>query len=291
MIQFSSEHRLVFLYTLANRFEADVLSDVLEKNGVPYLIRSFVETAYDGLFVPQRGWGQILVPADYLSTARKLVASVLESLETPTLYESLEELDPFLWDQLMRCDPNDVCLRASVGWNAQEQSYLIPFLAGSFQCFPSQKTIKALQGLTWPKVDFQTGLVLLHYLLEAHDSSPAGRWISEKEIPSGHQFFTGPHAFPLASVLRHIADNPGRFKEACEALGGAPVKAGDMAFTFRVLPRIPMQWIYWQGDEEFPATLSVRFDASITEHLHALDTIWAMVNVFVRHFKAALKQE
>ncbi|MEJ5347231.1 MAG: DUF3786 domain-containing protein [Desulfosoma sp.] len=290
MIESPTEHRWVFLYTLANRFEADLLTDVLERNGVPYFVRSFVETAYDGLFVPQRGWGQILVPAGYLSTARKLVATVLESLETPSLYESLEDLDPLLWDRLMHCDPKDVCLRASVGWNVQKQSYLIPFLAGSFECFPAQKTVQALQGLTWPTVDFQTGLVLLHYLLEAHNSSPTGRWISEKEIPSGHQFFTGPHAFPLDSVLRHIVDNPHRFKEACERLGGVPVEAGDMAYTFRVLPRIPMQWIYWKGDDEFPATLTVRFDASITRHLNALDTIWAMVNVFVRHFKAALKQ-
>ncbi|ROR03017.1 DUF3786 domain-containing protein [Desulfosoma caldarium] len=280
----------VFLYTLANRFEADVLSDVLEKNGVPYLVRSFVETAYDGLFVPQRGWGQILVPAEFLSTARKLVASVLESLTSPKLYESVEELDPSLWDQLARRDPQNVCRRAAVTWNAAHQSYRIPFLAGAFTCVPAQKTILPEQGLVWPMVDFQTGLVLLHYLLEAQDLPLSGRWISEKDIPSGHQFFTGPHALPLDALVRHVADAPHRLAETSKALGGVPVPSADMGFVFVVLPRVPVQCLYWHGDGEFPPSLSIRFDATIAKHLPALDTIWALVNVFVRHWTAALKQ-
>lgn len=290
MIESPSGSPWVFLYTLANRFEADVLSDVLEKNGVPYLVRSFVETAYDGLFVPQRGWGQILVPAEFLSTARKLVVSVLESLTSPKLYESLDELDPSLWDQLERRDPQDVCRRAAVTWNVSNQSYRIPFLAGAFTCVPSHKTIFPEQGLAWPTVDFQTGLVLLHYLLEAQDLPLSGRWISEKDIPSGHQFFTGPHALPLDAVVRRVADAPHRLAETSKALGGVPVPAGDMGFAFVVLPRVPVQCLYWHGDGEFPPSLTLRFDATISKHLPALDTIWALVNVFVRHWTAALKQ-
>lgn len=279
----------VFLYTVANRFEADVLSDVLEKNGVPFIVRSFVETAYDGLFVPQRGWGQILVPPQHLSLARKLVAMVLESLPSPQLYDSLDDLDPSLWEQLLRRDPEDVCQRAAVSWNPAERSYDVPFLSGLFRCFPEQRLIHGEPGLVRTAADFQTGLVLLHYLLEAQALPPAQRWISEKDIPSGGWFFTGPHAFPLKAVVDHVADDPFRFSEACMVLGGVPVDAGDMAFEFAVLPRIPLQLIFWRGDNEFPHSLTVRFDATISRHLRALDTIWALVNVFVRHLKAALK--
>ncbi len=285
----TSESPWVFLYTLANRFEADVLSNVLEKEGVPFLVRSFVETAYDGLFVPQRGWGQILVPARHLPVARKLIASVLESLSSPSPYESLEDVDPSLWEQAQRCDPQDVCRRALVHWDRRECAYRIPFLAGSFRCLPKQRTIHAESGLASSRVDFQTGLVLLHYLLEAQDVSPSGRWISEKDIPSGHQFFTGPHAFPLQRIVDLVGEAPKRFADAAATLGGVSAEAGDMAFDFLVLPRVPLRLIYWRGDDEFPPALKVRFDASVSTHLHGLDTIWALVNVFVHHFKAALK--
>ncbi len=279
----------VFLHTLANRFEADVLSNVLEKEGVPFLVRSFVETAYDGLFVPQRGWGQILVPAGHLPVARKLIASLLESLTSPTLYESLEELDPSLWEETARSDPQDVCRRALVRWNPHEASYGVPFLAGSFTCLPKERTIRAEPGLAFSRVDFQTGLVLLHYLLEAQDVPPSGRWISEKDIPSGHQFFSGPHAFPLKEIVDAVGDDSRRLADASATLGGVPVDVGDKAFEFSVLPRVPLRMVYWRGDDEFPPTVKIQFDATVSKHLRALDIIWAMVNVFVRHLKAASK--
>lgn len=285
----SSQSPWVFLYTLANRFEADVLSNVLEKEGVPFLVRSFVETAYDGLFVPQRGWGQILVPARYVPAARKLIASVLDSLETPSLYESLEDVDPSLWEEAARVDPEDVCRRALVRWEPHEAAYGIPFLAGSFRCIPTKRLIRAEPGLTSSRVDFQTGLVLLHYLLEAREVPPSGRWIGEKEIPSGHQFFTGPHAFPLQRIVDLVGDDFRRFADASATLGGVPVEAGDVAFQFSVLPRIPVRLIYWRGDDEFAPSVKIRFDASVSLHLPALDTVWAMVNVFIHHLKAALK--
>jgi hypothetical protein len=285
----SSESPWVFLYTLANRFEADVLSDVLEREGIPFLIRSFVETAYDGLFVPQRGWGQILVSARHLPAARKLIASVLESLASPSLYESLEDVDPTLWEEAARLDPKDVCRRALVHWNPREAAYGIPFLAGSFRCVPKERSIQAEPGLPSSRVDFQTGLVLLHYLVEAREVPPSGRWIGEKEIPSGHQFFTGPHAFPLQGIAELAANDARLFADACTTLGGIPVDAGDMAFEFSVLPRIPLRMIYWRGDDEFSPSVKLRFDTTVCLHLRALDTLWAMVNLFVRHFKAAVK--
>ncbi|WP_448383978.1 DUF3786 domain-containing protein [Desulfosoma sp.] len=286
----SSESPWVFLYTLANRFEADVLSDVLEREGIPFFIRSFVETAYDGLFVPQRGWGQILVSARHLPAARKLIASVLESLASPSLYESLEDVDPSLWEEAARLDPEDVCRRALVHWDPHAAAYRIPFLSGSFRCLPQHRSIQAEPGLVSSRVDFQTGLVLLHYLLEARQVPPSGRWIGEKEIPSGHQFFTGPHAFPLQGIVELVADDAQRFAKASSMLGGIPVDAGDMAFQFLVLPRIPMRMIYWRGDDEFSPAVKLRFDATVSLHLPALDTLWAMVNLFVRHFKAAVKR-
>ncbi len=242
-----------------------------------------------GCSSPQRGWGQILVPARHLPAARKLIASVLESFESPSLYESLEDLDPSLWEEAARLDPEDVCRRCLVHWDPDEAAYRIPFLAGSFRCIPKKRTIRAEPGLTSSKVDFQTGLVLLHYLLQAREVPPSGRWISEKEIPSGHQFFTGPHAFPLQQIVELVADDSRRFADASTTLGGIPIEGGDMAFQFSVLPRIPVRLVYWRGDDEFPPSVKIRFDATVSLHLPALDTVWAMVNVFVRHFKAALK--
>jgi hypothetical protein len=71
---------MVRIHTVENRFEADLLMQALHEESIPAMLRRFEETAYDGLFVTQMGWGAILVPGDYEAEARKLLENVLESI-------------------------------------------------------------------------------------------------------------------------------------------------------------------------------------------------------------------
>ena len=42
---------------LENMFEAEMIRDALGKEGIFCLIQSNRETAFDGIFIPQRSWG------------------------------------------------------------------------------------------------------------------------------------------------------------------------------------------------------------------------------------------
>jgi hypothetical protein len=75
-----NQRDLVRIHTVENRFEADLLVQALRQENIPVLLRRFEETAYDGLFVTQMGWGAILVPGDYEEEATKVVSRVLESI-------------------------------------------------------------------------------------------------------------------------------------------------------------------------------------------------------------------
>ena len=59
---------------------AEVFSDALEKEGIPVIVRSFSETSFDGIFIPQKGWGLILVPKEFCDRARQIILSVETSL-------------------------------------------------------------------------------------------------------------------------------------------------------------------------------------------------------------------
>ena len=99
-----STTRLVPTYTLANRFEADLLMDALHREGVPAILRSFEETAYDGLFVPQRGWGQILVPEEYVPAAHEVIAPLIQELQSDGLAEDSSEGRSFVWKEPIEAD-------------------------------------------------------------------------------------------------------------------------------------------------------------------------------------------
>ena len=45
------------ILTLSSEIEAIRIRELLDSNKIPHVIRSFYDTAYDGLFQHQYGWG------------------------------------------------------------------------------------------------------------------------------------------------------------------------------------------------------------------------------------------
>jgi hypothetical protein len=77
------------------------------------------------------------------------------------------------------------------------------------------------------------------------------------------------------------------FLETGLRLGGSGTDFGDVSFLLWPLPRIPLGYILWAADEEFPARLVITFDATVDKHL-PLDAIWALVNEVGRRLLKAV---
>ena len=50
---------------LDNEIEAQLLDSILEERDIPHLIVSHHDTAYDGLFQTQKGWGHVSAPLPF----------------------------------------------------------------------------------------------------------------------------------------------------------------------------------------------------------------------------------
>jgi hypothetical protein len=49
---------------------------VLEERGIPYALRSYHDTAYDGLFQAQKGWGVVTAPEEW----REEILEIIDDL-------------------------------------------------------------------------------------------------------------------------------------------------------------------------------------------------------------------
>lgn len=47
---------------LENEIEARLLASILAERHIPHELRSYYDTAYDGLFQTQKGWGDVCAP-------------------------------------------------------------------------------------------------------------------------------------------------------------------------------------------------------------------------------------
>ena len=286
--------QFVSVHTLANRFEADVLMEALRQEGIPALLRGFEETPYTGLFIPQRGWGRVLVPREMESEAREIICALIEDIQcAEPSPANASEIDPRLWERLRQADLNEIINNAVVEYDAEEEAFVVPFLNTAVLCYPELEKIEVIGDQAGFSNDFELRLIVLHYLIGAQDRRLANQWVSEKDLPSGGLFFRGPHALPVESLTNAFDAHTELLDLGAKKIGAEKANLGDLSYLFRVLPRIPVLTVFWLGDEEFEPAFHFLFDETITLHLGSLDLIWALVNVFTRiliHSAASFQQ-
>jgi hypothetical protein len=59
--------------------EANFLEMVLKDRDIPYVFVSYHDTAYDGIFQLQHGWGHVEVPMEYVEEVQQLYEEVKHS--------------------------------------------------------------------------------------------------------------------------------------------------------------------------------------------------------------------
>lgn len=119
----------------------------------------------------------------------------------------------------------------------------------------------------WPSLPHEELILILQYLAGASGLPLRGRWLSFLELPGGpHHFapFQQEAIFPLARVFGSTAD---AFLKAAKDLGGVEVQMGHAGVVIPAFPKIPLAFMLWTADEEFPATANILFDASSPTYL------------------------
>jgi hypothetical protein len=110
--------------------------------------------------------------------------------------------------------------------------------------------------------------VIIHYILKASRSDPAGRFVTFGEL-AGPVFKQGSYSrdaleFPL---IKRFKGRVPELLSAAESLGGragGESGLGSVSLIFALLPKIPAQLIFYDQDEEFPARVTLLYDRNAT---------------------------
>ncbi|MFZ7112079.1 MAG: hypothetical protein ACOWYE_10390 [Desulfatiglandales bacterium] len=65
---------------LENEIEAQLLDSILNERRIPHEMRSYHDTAYDGLFQTQKGWGFISAPFAYYRDVLEILSEMREGI-------------------------------------------------------------------------------------------------------------------------------------------------------------------------------------------------------------------
>ena len=67
------------ILVLENQIEAKLMEEILTEKNIPFIIRSYHDSAYDGLWQVQSGWGHIEAPPKYKEEILKVYKIVTKS--------------------------------------------------------------------------------------------------------------------------------------------------------------------------------------------------------------------
>ncbi len=181
------------------------------------------------------------------------------------------------WEDLLEKDIQIISEEAPAELNPPN-GLIVSFLGQEILVDRDSHTLNRRHQGQWKRLDYPLlELVLLVYFIKVGPYSPTNEMVSAQELKEGH-FFRGPHELKTAPVIERFGHDFDGLKKAATSMGGEEIEFADLAYRFPALPKVPLYYLLWEGDEEFEPRLSVLFDRSIDRQLPA-DAIWGLVNL------------
>ncbi|MBU0990903.1 MAG: DUF3786 domain-containing protein [Proteobacteria bacterium] len=125
------------------------------------------------------------------------------------------------------------------------------------------------------EVPIQEQVLILHYMQGGERQNPlSADRIAYREIKGASFYFSSFVKRAIDPLKKVFGNTVSGFKKVAGILGGEPVANGDAGFNFQLLPKISLQIILWEGDDEFPPEANILFEDSIGEFLSPEDVAW-----------------
>ena len=193
------------------------------------------------------------------------------------MVENVLSGDQLAWALVAEKEPGSLIRAAAARYDHLANTFSVQCFGQEVVVDPAKFTVSShsplgerlLHGL-----DHFFDLAVLWYLGSAKNIPPSGRLISPSGLSGGEIFQRGSHVLPLDRLAaRYCGDFEGFFRRGDE-LGGHALEHGDASLRLHPFPRVPVTFILWGGDDEFPARADMFFDATCEQHL-PMDVNWA----------------
>ena len=119
------------------------------------------------------------------------------------------------------------------------------------------------------KLSYQTVLSIYHlFYFSAKRPVNSGRFVPFRDVKRCAPFDPAFKKLILMPFARAFEGRKELLIEAGEKLGYKRIKYSDAGFEARAFECMPVQILFWDGDDEFPAQANILFDENITDFTH-----------------------
>tara|TARA_B100001971_G_C17969353_1_gene421563 strand:+ start:243 stop:497 length:255 start_codon:yes stop_codon:yes gene_type:complete len=72
----TDQQEFIKIAVLENTIEAQLVNSILDEHNIPHRLHSYHDTAYDGLFQMQKGWGGLRAPRSFKDDILEILNAV-----------------------------------------------------------------------------------------------------------------------------------------------------------------------------------------------------------------------
>ncbi len=192
-------------------------------------------------------------------------------------------------EELRASDIEERCRKANVEYKPEAGLYLVecPFFDETIMVEIPRCDFRSKSG---SNITLVAKIMILHYLLRA-SGNPVGQEekIPYDDVPGCRSYLSVFERRTVRPLIAAFGFSRDAFREAGQALGAIEEPYGDASFTIKAFPMVPITFILWEGDEEFPPSAKILFDPSIDSYLPLEDITVVSKLAAVRILKAARK--
>lgn len=93
-------------------------------------------------------------------------------------------------------------------------------------------------------------------------------WVPFENLKNTSPFAPAYRRGVLEPFARTFSGHLSKLQTACEKLGGERLSYSDAGYQLKAFDCIPVRFLFWEGDDEFPAQANTLFDTSATDYIH-----------------------
>lgn len=100
------------------------------------------------------------------------------------------------------------------------------------------------------------------------DAHLTGEWVKFDDLKDASPFSKAFQSGVTTPFARTFQGHGEALRAAAQRLGSKPIPHGDVGFELAAFACIPVRFLFWDADEDFPAQGNLLFDRSATDFIH-----------------------
>ncbi len=173
-------------------------------------------------------------------------------------------------------DPQEMSSRAAVPYDEETHQFSLTFLGKRYRIGWPEFTLaqESEDGVYSPLLSGnQAKILVLRYLTECSYVASAGKMLTYRELPWGEVYFRQFSGRCLSRLAFSYGNRLAQFREKMEKLGAKQIAQSDAGYEIAVFPDFTVQFLLWEGDDEFPPSSQILFSDNFAAAFHGEDPV------------------